>query len=137
MAEATAAGANWTASPEEARHVGGVSDIVFVTAGAPGALELAIDLLAKGGSAVLYAAFPKDLSIGIGPDHMHHEETSIIGVHSHEPEDWRAAAGLLQSRVLAADLEALVTARFSLEQAIEGFRLADSEPVYRVIVGGP
>lgn len=135
-AEATAAGANWTAPPEEARDVGAASDVVFVTAGAPGALELAIDLLAKGGSAVLYGAFPKDLSVGIGPDHMHHEETSIIGVHSHEPEDWRAAAGLLSSGVLAADLEALVTARFSLGQVTEGFRLADSEPVYRVIVGG-
>jgi len=136
-AEATAAGVDWIASPEQGRDAGGDSDIVFVTAGAPGVLELAMDLLAKGGSAVLYGAFPKDLSVGIGPDHMHHEETSIIGVHSHEPEDWRAAAGLLSGGVLAADLEALVTARFSLEQVIEGFRLADSEPVYRVIVGGP
>ncbi len=135
-AEARAAGANWTAAPDEAREVGGASDVVFVTAGAPGTLELAIDLLAKGGSAVLYGAFPKDLAVGIGPGHMHHEETSIIGVHSHEPEDWRAAAGLLSSGVLAADLKALVTARFSLGQVIEGFRLADSEPVYRVIVGG-
>ena len=135
-AEAAAAGADWTAPPEQARDAGAGSDVVFVTAGAPGALELAIDLLAKGGSAVLYGAFPKDLSTGIGPDHMHHEETSIIGVHSHEPQDWRTAAGLLSSGVLAADLEALVTARFSLEQVTEGFRLAGSEPVYRVIVGG-
>jgi 2-desacetyl-2-hydroxyethyl bacteriochlorophyllide A dehydrogenase len=135
-AEATAAGANWAASPEQARDVGGANDVVFVTAGAAGALELAIDLLAKGGAAVLYGAFGKDLSVGIGPDHMHHEETSIIGVHSHERKDWRAAAGLLSSGVLTADLQALVTARFSLGQVIEGFRLADSEPVYRVIVGG-
>jgi L-iditol 2-dehydrogenase len=136
-AEATAAGANWAAPPEQAREAGGDNDIVFVTAGAPAALELAMHLLAKGGSAVLYGAFPKDLSVGIGPDHMHHEETSIIGVHSHEPEDWRTAAGLLSGGVLTADLDALVTARFSLEQVIEGFRLAGSEPVYRVIVGGP
>ena len=135
-AEATAAGATWTAAPDQAREVGGRNDVVFITAGAVGALELGVDLLAKGGTAVLYGAFPKDLSVGIGPDHMHHEETSIIGVHSHEPEDWRAAAGLLASKVLAADLDALVTARFSLGQVVDGFRLADSEPVYRVIVGG-
>jgi L-iditol 2-dehydrogenase len=135
-AEAAAAGAYWTAPPEQARDVGGASDVVFVTAGAPGVLELAVDLLAKGGAAVLYGAFPKNLSVGIGPDHMHHEETSIIGVHSHEPEDWRAAAGLLSAGILRPDLDALVTARFPLGRALEGFRLADSEPVYRVIVGG-
>jgi 2-desacetyl-2-hydroxyethyl bacteriochlorophyllide A dehydrogenase len=134
--EATAAGATWIAAPEQARDIGGYNDVVFVTAGAPGALELALDLLAKGGSAVLYGAFPKDLSVGVGPNHMHHEETSIIGVHSHEPEDWRTAAGLIASGALRADLDALVTARFSLGRAVEGFRLADSEPVYRVIVGG-
>jgi L-iditol 2-dehydrogenase len=136
-AEATAAGASWTASPETARDLGGASDVVFVTAGGPGVLELAVDLLAKGGSAVLYGAFGEDVSVRVGPNHMHHEETSIIGVHSHEPEDWRTAAGLLSSGALAADLEALVTARFSLGEVTEGFRLADAEPVYRVIVGGP
>jgi L-iditol 2-dehydrogenase len=135
-AEAAQAGASWTAAPDQAREAAGACDLVFVTAGAPGALELALDLLAKGGSAVLYGAFPKDLSVGIGPNRMHHEETSIIGVHSHEPEDWRASAGVLSSGILAAALDALVTARFSLGQVREGFRLADSEPVYRVIVGG-
>jgi L-iditol 2-dehydrogenase len=135
-AEASAAGANWTASPQDARDAGGLSEVVFVTAGGPGVLELALDLLAKGGSAVLYGAFPGDVSVSVGPNDMHHEETSIIGVHSHEPEDWRAAAGLLSGGALARDLDALVTARFPLGQVGEGFRLADTKPVYRVIVGG-
>jgi L-iditol 2-dehydrogenase len=134
-AEADSAGATWSASPEEARGIAGLSEVVFVTAGAPGVLELALDLLAKGGSVVLYGAFPGDLSVGVHPNHMHHEETSIIGVHSHEPEDWRAAAGLIASGAISGDLDELVTARFSLSEVLEAFKLASSTPVYRVIVG--
>ena len=134
-AEADAAGATWSASPEDARGVGGENDVVFVTAGAPGVLELALDLTAKGGSVVLYGAFPDDLAVGVHPNHMHHEETTITGVHSHEPEDWRTAAGLLSSKVIAKDLDALVTARFDLSDVFDAFELASSQPVHRVIVG--
>lgn len=135
-AEAEAAGATWAATPEDARSVGGENDVVFVTAGAPGSLELALDLTAKGGSVALYGAFPDELSVGIHPNHMHHAETSIIGVHSHEPEDWRVAAGLIASGAISKDLDDLVTARYALSEVAEAFELAASTPVYRVIVGG-
>jgi L-iditol 2-dehydrogenase len=134
--EALAAGANWATSPDEARHADGECDVVFVTAGGPGVLELAVDLLAKGGSVVLYGAFPDELEVGVHPNHMHHAESSIIGMHSHEPEDWRTAAGLIANGVIASDLEALVTARFALNDVVGAFELAANSPVYRVIVNG-
>jgi 2-desacetyl-2-hydroxyethyl bacteriochlorophyllide A dehydrogenase len=139
LAEASAAGASWTATPEDAaadpaRRAS--SDVVFVTAGVPGALELAISLCDDGGTVVLYGAFPKDHTAPVAPDAIHHHEISIVGVYSQEPEDWRTAAGLLASGVLAADLDALVTARYKLAEVGDALALAAGSPVYRVLVGG-
>jgi L-iditol 2-dehydrogenase len=136
LADATEAGATWVATPDEAAARVGAADIVFVTAGAPGALELAVSLTDDGGTVVLYGAFPKDLTTAVSPDAIHHHELSIIGVYSQEPEDWRSAAGLLASGALAADLDRLVTARFGLDAVGDALALAAGSPVYRVLVGG-
>ncbi|GLW09032.1 alcohol dehydrogenase [Microtetraspora sp. NBRC 13810] len=136
LAEARGAGAAWTAVPDEALALGGKQDLVFVTAGAPGALETAVSLCDDGGTVVLYGAFPKELSVGVSPDAIHHHELSIVGAYSHEPEDWRTAAALIASGALAADLDALVTARFGLAEVAEALKLASTTPVYRVLVGG-
>jgi L-iditol 2-dehydrogenase len=136
LTEATDAHAAWVATPEEAAARGGENDIVFVTAGAPGALELAITLADDAATVVLYGAFPKELTVPVAPDAIHHHELAIIGVYSQEPRDWRTATGLLSSGVLAADLDALVTAQFSLADVADAFTLATTKPVYRVLVGG-
>jgi len=133
--DARAAGATWAIEPDAAQEMRAQQDIVFVTAGAPGSLELALDLCDDGGTVVVYGAFPKELTAAVAPDAVHHHELSIVGVYSHEPEDWRTAAGLISSGALAADLDALVTARFALADAADAFRLASSAPVYRVLVG--
>ena len=135
--DAVHAGAHWTAHPDEARtaHAHDV-DVVVITAGAPGALELGLDLLDEGGTVVLYGAFPKEALVGVPADAIHHHEQTIAGVYSHEPEDWFVAAGLIRSGVLARDLEVLVTARFGLDRVGEALTLAAWSPVYRVLVGG-
>ena len=135
LSEATEAGAARVASPDDATGWLGEHDVVFVTAGAPGAVELALDLCDDGGAVALYGAFPKDLTASVGADRIHHHELSIIGVYSQEPEDWRTAAGLLSSGALAADLDRLVTARYGLDEVADAMALAASEPVYRVLVG--
>ncbi|WP_031170800.1 zinc-dependent alcohol dehydrogenase [Streptosporangium roseum] len=136
LAEAREAGAAWTATPEEAVDRGGKQDLVFVTAGAPGVLETAVALCDDGGTVVLYGAFPKDLSVGVSPDAIHHHELSIVGVYSQEPQDWQEAAALIASGAVAADLDALVTARFALDDVAEALKVAATTPVYRVLVGG-
>lgn len=146
LADAADAGAAWMATPESAAAGGhgpgagaggsGAADVTFVTAGAPGALELALELTDDGGTVVLYGAFPKQLTAPVAPDALHHHELSIVGVYSHEPEDWRTAAGLLASGVLAPDLDRLVTGRFSLDAVGDALALAANSPVYRVLVGG-
>ena len=136
LADARSAGANWTAPPDQADEARGEQDVVFVTAGAPGALELALSLCDDGGTVVLYGAFPKELAVGLSPDALHHHEQSIVGVYSHEPEDWRTSAGLVRSGALARDLDLLVTARFALDAVGDAFRLVADTPTYRVLVGG-
>ena len=134
-AEAAEAGADRVAGPDDVAGWLGQHDIVFVTAGVPGAVELALDLCDDAGAVVLYGAFPKDIMASVGADRIHHHELSIIGVFSQEPEDWRTAAGLLQSGALAADLDRLVTARYRLDEVADAMALAASQPVYRVMVG--
>jgi L-iditol 2-dehydrogenase len=132
LADAQAAGAAWTATPT-ARPPS--NDIVFVTAGAPGALELAMRIADDAASVVLYGAFPKELQVPVAPDAIHHHEITINGVYSQEPEDWRTATGYIASGALATDLDALVTARFALDDVVDAFELASNNPVYRVLVG--
>lgn len=136
LTDATEAGASWTATPDAAASRVDAADITFVTAGAPGALELAVSLTDDGGTVVLYGAFPKDLTAPVSPDGIHHHELSIVGVYSQEPEDWRTAAGLLAAGALAPDLDRLVTARFGLDAVGDAMALAAGSPVYRVLVGG-
>jgi threonine dehydrogenase-like Zn-dependent dehydrogenase len=135
-ADAAAAGAAWSATPADAEPAGGLQDLVFLTAGAPGALELALALCDDGGTVVIYGAFPKELTVPVGPDAVHHHELSIIGVYSHEPQDWRTAAGLIRSGALAAELDRLVSARYELERVVDAFRQVATTPTYRVLVGG-
>ena len=135
--EAAAAGAAWSAEPGAvAASREHACDLVVVTAGAPGAMELALSLLDAGGTVVVYGAFAKDATVAVAPDSVHHHEHSIVGVYSQEPEDWRTAAALIASGRLAADLDALVTARFSLDGVADALALAAHQPVYRVLVGG-
>ena len=133
--EASEAGASSAVGLEKATESNGQHDIVFVTAGTPGAVEVALDLCDDGGVVVLYGAFPKDVMASVGADRIHHHELSIVGVYSQEPEDWRAAAGFLRSGVLGPDLDRLVTARYRLAEVSDAMELASSSPVYRVLVG--
>ena len=134
-AEAIEAGASRVGSVDGAQKWSGEHDVVFVTAGVPGAVELALDLCDDGGAVVLYGAFPKDIMASVGADRIHHHELSIIGVYSQEPQDWREAAGMLRSGALGADLDRLVTARYSLADVGDAMQLATTSPVYRVLVG--
>lgn len=136
LEEARAAGAAWTASPQDAPARAGTQDIVFVTAGVPGALETALLLCDDAGTVVLFGAFPKDLEALVRPDFLHHHEISIIGVYNQEAPDWREASAVVASGELAADLDELVTAQFPLIEVESALRLAVTSPVYRVFVAG-
>lgn len=135
LAQAKEFGATWTATPDEALEVGGKQDIVFVTAMA--GVELAVEMADLAGSVVLYSAFADDLPATVGAQRAHHEETKIIGAFSQEAEDWRTAAGIIRSGIIADDLDALVTAKYGFDGVKEALHLVTSEPTFRVFVEPP
>ncbi len=132
---AKAAGATWTATPDEALEVGGKQDVVFVTAMA--GVELAVEMADRGGTVVLYSAFAKDLEASVGADRSHREEVAIVGAFSQEPEDWQLGAAYIRSGMLHDDLEALVTAKFDFDTVGDALELVTSEPTFRVFVEPP
>ena len=130
--EADAAGADWVAEPGEARRIGGLQDVVFVTA--MGGLRQAVELAGPGGSIALYSAFDPGDTVGVAADRAHREETSIVGVFNQEPEDWRRAASVLRSGAIAGELDRLITARLPLPRVGEALTLVTTQPTYRVFV---
>lgn len=135
LAQAKEFGATWTATPDNALEVGGKQDIIFVTAMA--GVELAVEMADLAGSVVLYSAFADDLPATVGAQRAHHEETKIIGAFSQEAEDWRTAAGIIRSGIIAADLDALVTAKYGFDGVEEALQLVTSQPTFRVFVEPP
>jgi len=129
---ARAAGANWTATPEEALAVGGKQDLIFVTAMA--GVELAISMADKGGTVVLYSAFDEALPASVGADKSHREEVAIVGAFSQEPADWKLGSAYIRSGLIAADLESLVTAKYGFDQVNEALTLVTTKPTFRVFV---
>ena len=130
--EATVAGADWVAVPEEALEVGGHQDLIFVTA--MGGVDLAVDLADSGGTVVLYSAFDPEVTASVGADRSHREEVAIIGVYNQEPEDWRQTSAILRSGVIAGHLDRLVTARYPFSRVGDALAQVTSEPTYRVFV---
>jgi L-iditol 2-dehydrogenase len=132
LTEATEAGADWVATPDTALEVGGRQDVVFVTAA--GGVDLAVEMADLGGTVVLYSAFDDEVSATVGADRSHRNEVAIVGAFQQTAEDWRDAAALLRSGVLASDLDPLVTATYPFDEVEDALRLATTEPTYRVFL---
>ena len=132
---AKAAGAHWTATPEEAVAVGGKQDVIFVTAMA--GVELAVSMADKGGTVVLYSAFDESLAASVGADKSHREEVAIVGAFSQEPADWKLGSSYIRSGLIAADLDAMVTARYGFDKVNDALKLVTTKPTFRVFVEPP
>lgn len=130
--EAAAFGADWVARPEDALEVGGMQDVVIVTA--MSGVDLAVEMADKGGTVVLYSAFDKDVPATVGADKSHREEISIVGAFSQEPEDWKYATALIRSGLIGRELDALVTAEYPFDDIADALTLVTTEPTFRVFV---
>ncbi len=130
--QATGAGADWVATPERAGGLAGTQDVVFVAA--MGGVDLALELADTGGTVVLFSAFDPQVRASIGADRSHRREISIVGAYNQEPEDWRLAANLIRSGVLAPDLDRLVTARYPFDRVSDALTRVTTQPTFRVFV---
>ena len=130
--EATEAGADWVAGPEEALRMVGTQDVVFVAA--MGGVDLAVEMADVGGTVVLYSAFDPSVDASIGADRSHRQEVSIVGAYNQEPQDWRRTSAFLRSGILARDLDRLVTATYPFSEVGDAMIHVTSGPTYRVFV---
>ena len=100
-------------------------------------VDLAVEMADLGGTVVLYSAFDKELPATVGADKSHREEVAIVGAFQQVADDWKRGATIIRSGVVADDLDALVTAKFSFETAADALTLVTTEPTFRVFVEPP
>ena len=98
-------------------------DLVVVAAGADAALRSALSLVSKGGQVVVLALFREDVSIPFTD--LVRKQVSILGSYASRWIHYERAISLLLHKQVNAD--AIVTHRFSLEEAEKAFETAKSK----------
>ena len=97
-------------------------DIAFVCPGKAEAMNEAAELVAPGGTLLLFTMAPPEETWTVSPHDLYFREVRIVPSYSCGPDDTREALELLATRrVAAADL---VTHRFPIERAPEAFARA-------------
>jgi L-iditol 2-dehydrogenase len=109
------------------------ADVIVVAAPAHRALESALDLASIGGRINFFGGLPKDRpTIQLNANLVHYKELVITGTTASSTFDcWRAATIVSAGKV---DLSRLVSARFPLEQAVDGFAAAESGRSLKVVL---
>ncbi|MGW6917099.1 zinc-dependent alcohol dehydrogenase [Kitasatospora sp. NPDC054939] len=132
-AAALQAGADHAVTPDQ---VDGLpkADVVFVTIASREAIAVAFRAAADGARIVLFGG-SHDTPDAVLPGYeVHRRQLTVTGSYSQEPADWRTAAALLRSGVLADGLAELVTSRHELADAEQALTESSGSPVYRVFV---
>lgn len=132
-AAALAAGADHAVAPEQVAELP-KADVVFVTIASREAIATAFEAAADGARLVLFGG-SHDAPDALLPGYeVHRRQLTVTGSYSQEPADWRTAAALLRSGVLAGRLAPLVTSRHELADVEKALTESAGSPVYRVFV---
>lgn len=107
------------------------AEAVLFTAGGAQAVSDALELLAQGGSLVLYGSLNPDAPIPLSPNMVHYSEIRITGASKHTRSSFRKAANLLSQGVL--DVRDLISERVPFDQPEFAFERAQSPDTYRVV----
>lgn len=97
------------------------ADIVIESAGLPEVWEMALKLVRKGGSLVLFGGPPRGMTISLDAARLHYDELTIKGVFHHTPRTVKKALSLLSSG--AIKVKPLISARLPLEKLEEGLQM--------------
>jgi propanol-preferring alcohol dehydrogenase len=103
--------------------------LAFETSGAPAAHQNMLDALCKGGKAAIVGAGAHEKTVNL-TDIIGKQLTLIGSFVSPIDMYWELAAFLVRHQI---PLEAMVTHRFSIEDAPEAFRLADTARTGKVV----
>ncbi len=89
------------------------ADVVIETAGAPEVWMMALAMVRKGGTVVMFGGCPTGTQIPLDTSRVHYGELTIKGVFHHNPRTVKRALELLGRRVIKA--EPLISGRLPLK----------------------
>jgi len=111
-------------SPEKLRDVNGgmLADVVILCAGAKSAVGQALDSVERGGTVLFFAAAEKDLALPKSiNDIFWRTEVTLTSSYAATPKEHLEALELISAHKI--NVKDMITHRFGLAQAGEGFRL--------------
>ena len=110
-------------------------DLALEMSGDPSAMESGLELLRIGGRYILAGGVFPSRAPAVPMEMVIRKLLRIQGVHNYTPSDLGVALGFLRESHSVYPFEQLVSARFPLTDAHNGFRHAIDSGAYRVAVG--
>lgn len=101
----------------------GSFDKVLITAGVPGIINDALNLLKKGGRAVTVAMFQEQQKVNI--EQLQQNEKEIVGCMTYNRPDTEEALSIIEKNEIPVDK--VISHQIPKEQADEGFRIVDKK----------
>jgi L-iditol 2-dehydrogenase len=107
-------------------------EVTIEAVGRPELWELAVTLIRKGGTAILFGGCEPGTSMRLETKALHYGERKLIGVFHHTPDAIRRALDLIASRRL--QLAPLITEELSLSQLGLAFRKMESNGALKMAI---
>ncbi|HEX9013230.1 MAG TPA: zinc-binding dehydrogenase [Anaerolineaceae bacterium] len=109
------------------------ANVTFICVAFPGTIEPAVIASANDGRVLLYSSFfPKGKKIEIDPNIFHKKEVVLTGTMSQTSQDFLEAAEIISNKLI--DFEAMISARYPLQDLDAAFQKALTPGSYRVLV---
>ena len=107
-------------------------DVVFDMSGSPDAIELGIDSLRTGGTAIWAGAVFKTRKIGIDAEQVIRKLLTIKGLHNYNFDDLQYALSFIKDQYLNFPFSDIVSKEFPLNEAQDAFEYAIEHRPLRV-----
>ena len=107
-------------------------DRIVMAIGVPALVDSTFKLAKKGGTVCLFAGFPKGKMSEIDPSVIHYNELNITGSTAYKRSDYLQAADMVINHKI--DLDAIVSAKFSLDDFREALDLHMAGTALKVVI---
>ncbi len=120
--------AKWAA----AQTNGSGPHVVITAIAIPEVVESVIDAARPGGVVHLFGGLPKDKTISVPSYAIHYKSISLVGTSGFRTRDYMLAADMIANGTI--DLKPLISNRFPLANAQQGFEMAKSGEAMKVLL---
>ncbi len=107
-------------------------DVAFDMSGSPDAMEMGLNALTIGGTAVWIGAVFKTRSVAVNAEQVVRKLNTIKGLHNYNYDDFVQAVKFIENNYSKFPFEALVSAEFALADAATAFNFAVTDKPIRV-----